>query len=235
MSADDPGLLDRALPREHRWILLAFLVIAAIDLIGESVGTYALAVAAKVLLIPALILWVLAAQRSAAPRLLVAGLVLAWLGDFALMLPGDTAFMVGLALFLGMQVCYSVGFARLGAWAVLRSQPGIAVVGLVLWVGLNLARGPSLGDLRIPLLVYSLALTTMAVLACAVSVRVGSARVGVGGVVFLISDLLIGMGAANIDLPAHDVLVMSTYAIGQLLITTGWVATVDRGTRTITS
>ena len=227
MSADDPGLLDRALPREHRWILLAFLVIAAIDLIGESVGTYALAVAAKVLLIPALILWVLAAQRSAAPRLLVAGLVLAWLGDIALMLPGDTAFMVGLALFLG--------FARLGAWAVLRSQPGIAVVGLVLWVGLNLALGPSLGDLRIPLLVYSLALTTMAVLACAVSVRVGSARVGVGGVVFLISDLLIGMGAANIDLPAHDVLVMSTYAIGQLLFTTGWVATVDRGTRTITS
>lgn len=214
-----PRAVDRILPRQRRGILVAFLLVAVADLVGESVGPRGLAVVAKPLLVPVLLAWVLAVRRSAAPRALVVGLVLAWLGDLALMRSGDLAFLVGLALFLGMQISYSLGFARLGAGVALRSRPWLPVGGAVLWIALNLALGPSLGGLRVPLLVYSLALTTMAVLACGVSVRVG-----VGGVLFLVSDLLIGLGAAGIGVPAHDLLVMATYAVAQLLIATGWVA-----------
>jgi uncharacterized membrane protein YhhN len=48
----------------------------------------------------------------------------------------------------------------------------------------------------------------------------------VGGVLFLVSDLLIGLGAADLDIPASGFLVMSTYALAQLLIVTGWVLAV---------
>jgi uncharacterized membrane protein YhhN len=222
--------LGRLLPVEHRRILLAFLGIGLLDVVGEMVHLDVLANLAKPLLIPALLWWVLAVRRAAAPRLLVVGLVLAWLGDLALMLPGDTAFIVGLLLFLGMQVCYARGFVTLGAVGALRSAPWLPAVGIALWIGLNVALGPSLGSLRLPLLVYSAALTTMAVLACGVSLRVGSPRAGIGGVTFLVSDLLIGLDAAGIGVPLHGPLVMATYVVGQLLIATGWIAAESRDT-----
>jgi uncharacterized membrane protein YhhN len=207
------------LPQDRRGLLVAFLAVAALDVVAEAAHVDVVANVAKPLLIPLLLAWVIAVRGSASPRLLVAGLVLAWLGDLALMLPGDTAFLVGLLLFLGMQICYLTGFVGLGAVARLRARPWIPVVGVVLWIGLNVVLGPSLGALRIPLLVYSAALATMAVLACGVSLRVG-----VGGVTFLVSDLLIGLDAAGIAIPGHGPLVMATYAIGQLLIATGWAA-----------
>jgi uncharacterized membrane protein YhhN len=92
----------------------------------------------------------------------------------------------------------------------------------LLWLVLNVVLGPSLGALQVPIAVYSAALTTMA--ACAVAT--GRRRIGVGGVLFLVSDLLIGLGAADLDVPASGFLVMSTYALAQLLIVTGWVLAV---------
>jgi len=207
------------LPREKRWLLSAFLAVAVVDVVAEAAHLDVLAALAKPLLIPLLLAWVLAACGRVRPRLLVAGLALAWLGDLALMLPGDTAFILGLLLFLCMQVCYIVGFVALRAVDRLRQIPWLPVVGVLLWIGLNVVLGPSLGTLRIPLLVYSAALTTMAVLACGVSLRVGP-----GGVTFLVSDLLIGLDAAGIAVPGHGPVVMATYAVGQLLIATGWVA-----------
>ena len=207
------------LPRQRRPLLVAFLTVAVLDVVAEAAHLDLLGNLAKPLLIPLLLAWVLAVGRSTSPRLLVAGLVLAWLGDLALMLPGDTAFLVGLLLFLGMQVCYIAGFVALRSVDRLRELPWLPAVGVLLWIGLNVVLGPSLGALRLPLLVYSAALTTMAVLACGVSTRVG-----VGGVTFLVSDLLIGLDAAGIALPGHGPIVMATYAVGQLLIATGWVA-----------
>jgi uncharacterized membrane protein YhhN len=214
------------LPREGRPLLLAFLAVAVLDVVAEAARLDLVATLAKPLLIPLLLAWVLTVSRSTSPRLLVAGLVLAWLGDLALMLPGDTAFILGLLLFLGMQVCYIAGFVALRAVPRLREVPWLPVVGVLLWIGLNVVLGPSLGALRIPLLVYSAALTTMAVLACGVSTRVG-----VGGVTFLVSDLVIGLDAAGIAIPGHGPLVMATYTIGQLLIATGWVASQGRSVR----
>lgn len=45
-------------------------------------------------------------------------------------------------------------------------------------------------------------------------------------VAFLVSDLLLGLGVADLDIPASGVLVMTTYALAQYLIVTGWVLAV---------
>jgi uncharacterized membrane protein YhhN len=210
-------------PREHRGVLAAYLLVGAVNLAGAATGSRALELVSKPLLVPLLVGWVLLVRRASAPRLLVAGLGLAWLGDLALMVDGSAAFLSGLAFFLGMQVAYSAGFVRMGAAATLRRRWWFPASALVLWAALNVALGPSLGELRAPLAVYSAALIAMATLACAVSPVVGA-----GGVLFLVSDLMIGMDAAGIELPARGLLVMATYIAAQLLITTGWLAADDR-------
>jgi uncharacterized membrane protein YhhN len=210
------------LPRGHRALLVAYLVVAVVDVIADWLGPRWLDVATKPFLVLLLVAWVVAERRRHAPRLLVAGLVLAWLGDIALEGDGDLPFLLGLAFFLGMQVCYCWGFVRLGSVERLRRSPWLVVAAVVVWAGLNVALGPSLGVLRVPVLIYSAALFTMATLSLGVSTRVG-----VGGVVFLVSDLLIGLRAAGLEAPASGLLVMGTYVVAQLLIVTGWLE-VDR-------
>lgn len=207
------------LPREHRGVLVAYLVLAVVNLVGSATGVQALTWVSKPLLVPLLVVWVVAVRGPRAPRALVVGLVLAWLGDLALMADGTPAFLVGMGFFLGMQVAYCRGFVGLGALAVLRRRWWLVAGAVVLWAALNVVLGPSLGSLRVPILVYSAALVTMATLACGVSTVVGA-----GGVLFLVSDLLIGLGAADLDVPARGFLVMATYLAAQLLIAAGWLA-----------
>jgi uncharacterized membrane protein YhhN len=123
------------------------------------------------------------------------------------------AFLVGMGCFLGTQVSFLVAF--LG-----RGRPGAVVVVLygLLWGVLNALLWGQLGSLRVPILVYSLALTAMA--ACATRV---SPRVAAGAALFLLSDLLIGVGAAGLGFAGRDLVVMATYAAALLLIATGWV------------
>ncbi len=215
--------MSELLPRDHRWLLVVYVVVAVVDVVGGQITAIdILGTALTPLLLLLLIAWVLLARGRRAPRLLLAGMVFAWLGDVALDGPGDVRFLLGIGLFLVMQVCYSLGFVGLGALGALRRRPWIPIGAAVLWLGLNLVLGPMLGDMRWPLAVYSAFLVTMVTLSLGVSTRVG-----VGGVLFLVSDLLIGLGAADLDVPLRGLLVIATYALAQLLIVTGWVEKVD--------
>jgi uncharacterized membrane protein YhhN len=196
------------------WALVAALWAAylVLDLLA---GPEALRILMKGLLMPSLLLWVLVALGPAAPRLLVAGLVLATVGDVGLEF--DSTFLVGMAGFLAMQVCYVLGFIGLGAWPAVRRNWPIAAGYLAFWVVVNLVLGPRLGDLRIPILVYSLALCVMAVCAAGVDRRVGT-----GGLLFLVSDMIIGLDLADLDFAGRASVVMVTYLAAQYLIATGW-------------
>ncbi len=213
--------MSELLPRP-RPLLIAFLVASAVQVAAVAADWQWLDVASKPFLVALLLAWAWVACDRRPPRLLAVGLVLAWLGDLLLQVSGTAWFLAGMAAFLGMQVCYIRGFAGLGAGRRLRSRPWVVAVWAVLWLGLNLVLGPSLGELRWPILVYSLALVTMA----AYAVATGVAAIGVGGVLFLVSDLLIGLRAADVELPASGVLVMTTYCLAQYLIVTGWVGLV---------
>lgn len=172
---------------------------------------------AKGLLMPALLLAIVGAMGRATPRLLVVGLLLAMVGDIAI----DIMFEAGMAGFLAMQLAYIAGFVGLGAVSVLRRRWPAAATYAALWVGVNLVLGPELGDLRIPVLVYSAAICVMAALAVGVS-----ARVGVGAALFLFSDALIAAGEADVEFSGRAALIMPTYLAGQYLIATGWARAV---------
>jgi uncharacterized membrane protein YhhN len=174
----------------------------------------------KGLLMPALLLWVLAAARGAAPRWLVLGLVLATVGDIAI----DVDLVAGLVGFLLMQLAYVVGFLRAGAARDLRRRWWAAAAYATFCVGVNVALGPSLGELRLPALVYSVVICTMAALAAGMN-----ARVGIGAALFVLSDALIAAGEAGLQVPLRSALVMPTYLLGQWCIASGWLQRTSSG------
>ncbi len=191
-----------------------YLLMDAVGAVGRS------QTAVKAVLMPSLLIWVLLALGAAAPRLLVAGLAFATIGDVGLEF--DSLFLVGMAGFLAMQVCYVLGFIGMGAWPNVRRSWAVAAGYLVFWVAANALLGPRLGDLRIPILVYSLALCVMATFAAGID-----RRVGIGGMLFLFSDMLIGVDLADLGFPGRGMIVMLTYFAAQYLIVTGWARRVD--------
>ncbi|MFG1804533.1 lysoplasmalogenase family protein [Micromonospora carbonacea] len=211
--------------------LVPFGLVAAVELVGVALDNLVLQWLTKPLLAPLLLLWLLrpgpggpgggwataGAARTAGRRRFDAfalGLVFATAGDVALLLPGEPAFLVGMACFLGTQVSLVVAFTRH------RRPPVAAVAGyLALWALANAALWGPLGPLRLPVLGYSLALSLMAAAAAGVS-----GRAAAGGALFLVSDLLIGVDAAGTTLPGHGLLVMGTYVAALLLLTTAWSA-----------
>ncbi|GLW31757.1 lysoplasmalogenase [Actinoplanes regularis] len=187
-----------------------FVTVAIAEIIAVAADWTVLQWITKPLLAPLLIVYLLRRRR---PDLVMVALGFATAGDIALLIPGQGAFLAGMLCFLGAQVCFIVAFLRRArpVW------PAVAGYGLI-WVLANVLLWDRLGALRVPVLLYSLALIAMAAAAAGVS-----RRVAVGGALFVVSDLLIGMGAAGLRAPAHGVLVMTTYAAALVLIVTGWV------------
>jgi uncharacterized membrane protein YhhN len=85
-----------------------------------------------------------------------------------------------------------------------------------LWAALVATLSAGLGAERLPATAYALLLT-----ATAITSRWHNPRSGLGGTLFLISDVLIALRLAGRDFPFRDALVMSTYATGQYLLVSG--------------
>ncbi|KAF1808673.1 YhhN-domain-containing protein [Eremomyces bilateralis CBS 781.70] len=194
-------------------LLRPFLAVSAIDLIGIAVNSIALQWLSKPLLAPVLLILVYVLRENRAIDRVAIGLVLACGGDIALLVGGETAFLVGMGCFLVTQIAFTTAFLRH------RSPPVTAfLIYVPCWAVANFLLWTPLGPLAVPVLVYSLALALMAITATGVS-----SRVALGGGLFLISDMLIGIHVAGVAVPCHGLAVMTTYIAALLLITTGWV------------
>ncbi|WP_436529104.1 lysoplasmalogenase [Actinoplanes sp. HUAS TT8] len=189
--------------------LKIFAAVAIVEVIAVAADWTPVQWVAKPLLAPILIWYVGRWNR------LTAALVFATLGDVALLIPGKVPFLAGMGFFLGAQLCFLTAFLRAA-----RPKTIAFTAYAIVWLLVNALLWDRVGALRIPILIYSLALAAMAAAAVAVS-----RRTAVGGALFLVSDLMIGVGAAGIDLPAAGVLVMTTYAAALAAIVTGAVTT----------
>ncbi|MEV4712872.1 lysoplasmalogenase [Micromonospora sp. NPDC049374] len=209
------GVRLRRPDRGGAW-LWAFAVVAAVELVAVATDVPAAQWLAKPLLAPLLLAWLWRVRAANVP--IAVGLLLATAGDVALLVPSEIAFLVGMGCFLGTQLAFITAFVRHR-----RARPAAVTGYLALWAVANAMLWSRLGDLRLPVLGYSLALCLMAATATALG-----RRVALGGALFLFSDLLIGLGAAGTTVPGHGVLVMATYSAALFLISTGWAATSRR-------
>lgn len=199
-------------------VLGLFWVTVAADVLGVAVDIPLWHWVTKPLLMPLLLAYVLvsANHREWTVRWVLLGLVLAWLADIALLLPGTAWFLGGMALFGAMQACYIRVFVAAGALARMRQRWAVpAVLFAVLAVAMTVL-GPAMGWLAVPVTLYGLLLTAMASLAAGVRWPVA-----VGGPLFLLSDMLIGLELAGLDFAAREPAVMATYTVAQFLIVTG--------------
>lgn len=218
-----------------RVVLVVYALVGVVNVIAELTSSTSIAHVTKPLLMPLLALWLIAYWRSrgsASPlplelRWLLVGLGFAWLGDLFLMASGDGFFIAGIGAFLLMQICYIVAFTRVEGPGLVRAWK-IALIPYVLaWLGLNALVSSGVGSLRIPVLIYSVVLITMAVAALDLVIRVPQdkgRRVAIGAAVFVVSDAMIALTAFGplSESAGLSAFVMATYIVAQAMIVTGF-------------
>ncbi|HSX99482.1 MAG TPA: lysoplasmalogenase [Streptomyces sp.] len=192
-------------------LLVALGIAAVVDLGALALGIPAGHTVAKPVLMPLLAAY---AHTRGAPRPLVAALLFGWGGDVLLLFDAEPAFLAGMGSFALGHVCYLVLFGRFGKPGRLAYAAGYGLALVVavasLWPGLP-------ADLRLPVAGYSALLTTMAWAAA----RLGLVA-GLGGALFVVSDMLIATGVAAWPQPPRpDLWIMLTYLAAQYLLVRG--------------
>ncbi|PTU76109.1 lysoplasmalogenase [Pseudomonas mangrovi] len=171
---------------------------------------------AKPLPVLALIGWLQFSADTLLRRPIQLGLAVSLAGDILLAWPGDL-FLAGLCAFFFAHLIYLHGFTRdcrRPAWIALGIAGALAggMYGLLFLGGL--------GDLELPVLVYSLAIAAMLWRALARPAEGGLARRSVwlgalGALLFVISDSLIGFDRFLLPIPDADYPILASYWLGQ--------------------
>jgi uncharacterized membrane protein YhhN len=160
--------------------------------------------------------------RPIVRRWIIAGLVLSLVGDVALLWPRE-GFLPGLVSFLLAHGAYLWAFTRVRRFAAL-ALPFVAYAAVaggilaLLWPGVPAA-------LRLPVLLYVLALASMAAQA-AVLWRLREPRGAVlaaGGALFVLSDALLAINRFSTPLPMASLWILASYWSAQWCIA-AWLA-----------
>ena len=190
-----------------RWGFAAFAGLAAADTLLAATGRDRQRWLTKPLLMP-----VLMAGRDRPVR---RALALGGAGDVALLGSGELAFTTGLVSFLAGHVAWIVALRQRPGGGLLRTRPVLAAPHVAAFGAVNAYLWKRTGKDRIPVLVYSAALLAMSL----VALDTGSPRAAAGGALFLASDCLLALEKfGGLQLPAHEGLVMATYASAQALL-----------------
>lgn len=184
---------------------------------------------------PAIMLSLVGYYLSVAPQrnLKVLGaLFFCWVGDFLLMFTnqGELFFMLGLVAFLIGHLFYIFSFNQLvwpPAGNLLPTQKArYAFPILLAGTGLMVVLFPSLGTMKIPVLIYSIVLMLMA---CYALFRLGRTSkasflwVFVGALLFMLSDSLLAINKFHTNFQWASMAIMSTYISAQFMIVRGVV------------
>jgi uncharacterized membrane protein YhhN len=159
-----------------------------------------------------------------APRKLTAALLFSGAGDFLLgghlgRITPDKLFLYGLLAFLGAHLCYISLFYPNRNPEPLSNARKVAIAVVILALGVMLqSLWPSLGSMRFAVLVYALALDTMAITAIASRFP---GIVAIGALLFVASDSVLAWDHFANSLPAFGPLIWLSYYTAQLLITFG--------------
>jgi uncharacterized membrane protein YhhN len=174
-------------------------------------------------------------------RLILSALLFSWAGDVVLELqnlPGlfkqnEILFMTGLVCFLITHVLYFTTFSLTPGrnYAYRRFFRYILPV-IIYGSGLLVYMFEDLGEMRFPVIVYTIVLLAMLASAINRFKKVSQASyylVLIGAVLFVLSDSLLAVNKFSHPLPSSSALIMSTYITGQYLIVFGIIKHFRKG------
>jgi uncharacterized membrane protein YhhN len=142
-------------------------------------------------------------------------LALGGVGDACLLSNSSAAFTAGLASFLAGHLAWVAALRKRYLGGLLMKRPPLAAPYLVVFVGLNAHLWKRTGKDRVPIVLYSSALLTTAL----VGLDSGSPKAAAGGALFMVSDALLALDKfGDVHLPAHQGLVMASYSAAQALL-----------------
>jgi len=155
--------------------------------------------------------------------LLAAALAVSTLGDVLLDLDPRRLFVFGLGSFLVAHLIYTSVFVRNRRRPMALGAAEMLPAGLVLVFSVAVSAWllPSLGTLIVPVAIYMCAITAMVL--SAILARFSNPWVAVGAILFLLSDSLLAVNKFKTPVPFRDVLVWTTYFVGQFCITNGFL------------
>lgn len=163
-------------------------------------------------------------------RLMAVGLVFAGCGDAALQRTGDLPFLIGMVCFIVQHVVYIAAFVQAGRQVrATFSLTPMRIACLVFYIAALctlLMLLPHAGMLLVPLMIYSAFLLSMAFCALLVVERPGGSLVAIGAVLFVASDVLLGMTrfypgfALQGDTAQYAI--NATYYAAQIVLTLGF-------------
>ena len=147
-------------------ILIFFLILAVSDSLVVGVNLLSLHLILKPLLIPTLIAAaILNTKRSFGRNLIVTGLFFSFMGDVFLLVDDKfpILFIIGLICFLLTHLLYCWYFLQIKRTSIslLKLQPFLALIPIAYTAALLMILMPTLGSLKIPVIIYAIVLGCM--------------------------------------------------------------------------
>lgn len=210
-----------------------YVIVACADLVGLALDeSWAiLHLIAKPLLMPCLIAFVwLERKHIQAFAWIIAALIFSWMGDIFLMNAGSMWFILGLSSFLIAHVCYMRRFALGGNKAdstMLKKIPWLEALVFAVFLNVFLWLWPTLGEMKLPVTIYSIVIYFMVLLAFSRKGRIPNSSYWIvlaGAILFVLSDSLIAISrfsGPEVNIPWAGIWIMLTYTAAQGLIVWG--------------
>ncbi len=182
----------------------------------------------KPILLPFLILETYSSENFKTKNLLLSALLFSWIGDIILMFAdkGELYFIFGLVSFLIAHIIFILLFTKQEKENTSSNKlfwVGLLIVGFYLF-GMLVLLYPSLGDLKIPVTVYAITISTMLLMAIKGYFnwrKPNNLTVLLGALIFVSSDSILAINKFHSTLPQSGFLIMITYIVAQFLITKG--------------
>ncbi len=161
---------------------------------------------------------------------LILALLSSWIGDIVLMFQDDNAnyFIIGLLCFLIAHMSYILLFIKEIKSSSLNPKVDtkfyFAIGGF--WMFMVYLLFPHLGEMLIPVMIYSLVISIMMGFAYYVQYVRKSALpqwIFWGAIFFVLSDSILAFNKFYTPLPIASLGIMSTYVVAQYLIVKGWI------------
>lgn len=215
--------------KQYGFILFAVIVFAQLLSILTELET--LRFITKPLLMPCLV-WAVYGNSIAGKQrtLIVTALFFSFLGDSFLLFDykNPLFFIAGLVSFLITHILYIVYFIRIkpSRPSLLKISPWIILLVLAYGFGLVYFLYPSLGDLKIPVIVYAVIICSMLLCSIHIYKRVPavSGRYFIAGaLLFVVSDSLLAIHKFHSSFAYGSFLIMLTYCAAQYFIAKGFV------------